>query len=89
MNLVQKIIKDHLKVGEMIPGREIGIAIDQTLVHDATGQMAMLQFEALGFPRVKTKRSMIYTDHNILHVGYENAADHDFLDYSAKKLELL
>ncbi len=88
MNLVQKIIKDHLKVGEMIPGREIGIAIDQTLVHDATGQMAMLQFEALGFPRVKTKRSMIYTDHNILQVGYENADDHAFLASSAKKFGL-
>ncbi|UQZ87969.1 aconitate hydratase [Deltaproteobacteria bacterium Smac51] len=85
MNLVQKIIKNHLKVGEMVTGREIGLTIDQTLVHDATGQMAMLQFEALGFPRVKTKRSLIYTDHNILQIGYENADDHAFLASTAKK----
>ena len=88
MNLVQKIIKNHLRDGEMIPGREIGIAIDQTLVHDATGQMALLQFEALGFPRVTTKRSLIYTDHNILQVGYENADDHAFLASGAKKFGL-
>ena len=72
----------------MVPGQEIGIAIDQTLVHDATGQMALLQFEALGFPRVATKRSLIYTDHNILQVGYENADDHAFLASAARKFGL-
>ncbi len=85
LNLVQKIIKSHLKDGEMVVGQEIGVAIDQTLVHDATGQMALLQFEALGFPRIVTKRSLIYTDHNILQVGYENADDHAFLSSGAKK----
>ncbi|MDR0882789.1 MAG: aconitate hydratase [Candidatus Adiutrix sp.] len=88
MNLVQKIIKSRLVDGEMIPGQEIGISIDQTLVHDATGQMALLQFEALGFPRVAARRSLIYTDHNILQVGYENADDHAFLASAAKKFGL-
>ena len=88
MNLTQKIIKEHLRDGEMVQGQEIGLAIDQTLVHDATGQMALLQFEALGFPRVKTKRSLIYTDHNILQVGFENADDHAFLASGAKKFGL-
>ena len=87
-NIVQKIIKSHLKDGEMIQGEEIGIAIEQTLVHDATGQMALLQFEALGFPRVTTKRSLIYTDHNILQVGFENADDHAFLASGARKFGL-
>ncbi|MDR2826527.1 MAG: aconitate hydratase [Candidatus Adiutrix intracellularis] len=88
MNLVQKIITAHLKAGEMTPGREIGLAIDQTLVHDATGQMALLQFEALGFSRIKTIRSLIYTDHNILQVGFENADDHAFLASAARKFGL-
>ena len=88
MNLAQKIIKAHLKAGEMVPGREIGLAVDQTLVHDATGQMALLQFEALGFPRVRTRRSLIYTDHNILQVGFENADDHAFLASAALKFGL-
>ncbi|MDR2935536.1 MAG: aconitate hydratase [Candidatus Adiutrix sp.] len=88
MNLAQKIIKAHLVAGEMLPGREIGLAVDQTLVHDATGQMALLQFEALGFPRVKTRRSLIYTDHNTLQAGFENADDHAFLASAALKFGL-
>jgi aconitate hydratase len=78
----------HLKEGRLEVGTEIGLSIDQTLVHDATGQMAMLQFEALGFPRVKTKRSLIYSDHNILQVGFENADDHAFLSSAAKRFGL-
>ena len=88
MNFAEKIISSHLVDGQMIPGREIGLRIDQTLVHDATGQMAMLQFEALEFPRVTAKRSLIYTDHNILQVGYENADDHAFLASAAQKFGL-
>ncbi|MDR2725604.1 MAG: aconitate hydratase [Candidatus Adiutrix sp.] len=88
MNLAQKIIKAHLRAGEMVPGREIGLAVDQTLVHDATGQMALLQFEALGFPRVRIRRCLVYTDHNILQVGFENADDHAFLASAARKFGL-
>ncbi|MDR1045209.1 MAG: aconitate hydratase [Candidatus Adiutrix sp.] len=88
MNIAEKIIKAHLVDGRMTPGLEIGLRIDQTLVHDATGQMAMLQFEALGFPRVAAKRSLIYTDHNILQVGFENADDHAFLASAARKFGL-
>jgi aconitate hydratase len=87
-NLTRKIIAAHLTEGKMTVGAEIGLTIDQTLVHDATGQMAMLQFEALGFPRVKTKRSLIYSDHNILQVGFENADDHAFLRTAAKRFGL-
>ena len=46
--LAQKIIKAHLVSGEMVPGTEIGLKIDQTLTQDATGTMAYLQFEAMG-----------------------------------------
>ncbi|MDR1395258.1 MAG: aconitate hydratase [Deltaproteobacteria bacterium] len=88
LNLTQKIIHKHLAEGRMIPGTEIGLTIDQTLVHDATGQMALLQFEALGFPRTKARRSLVYTDHNILQTGYENADDHAFLASAAKKFGL-
>jgi len=83
--LTEKIIKEHLVCGEMVPGEEIGIRIDQTLVQDATGTMAYLQFEALGIPRVKTKRSMTYVDHNTLQNGFENADDHRYLQTFSKK----
>lgn len=83
--LTEKIIREHLVYGEMILGEEIGIKIDQTLVQDATGTMAYLQFEALGIPRIKTKRSMTYVDHNTLQNGFENADDHRYLQTFSKK----
>ena len=58
LTLAQKLIKSHLVEGEMIPGQEIGLKIDQTLTQDATGTMAYLEFEAMGVDRVKTERSV-------------------------------
>jgi aconitate hydratase len=85
MNLAQKIIKEHLVSGEMTPGGEIAVRIDQTLTQDATGTMAYLQFEAMGIPRVRTELSVSYVDHNTLQVGFENADDHRFLQSTAAK----
>ncbi|NLM53227.1 MAG: aconitate hydratase [Firmicutes bacterium] len=84
-NLTRKIIAEHLVSGEMIPGSEIAIRIDQTLTQDATGTMAYLQFEAMGVPRVKTELSVSYVDHNTLQTGFENADDHRFLQTVAAK----
>lgn len=85
MNVAQKIISSHLVSGEMTPGNEIALRIDQTLTQDATGTMAYLQFEAMGVPRVKTKLSVSYVDHNTLQTGFENADDHRFLQTIAAK----
>ena len=85
MNLAQKIIKDHIVSGEMITGSEISIRIDQTLTQDSTGTMAYLQFEAIGIPRVKTKKSVAYVDHNTLQAGFENADDHKYIQTVASK----
>lgn len=83
--LAQKIIRRHMVSGEMAPGAEIGLKIDQTLTQDATGTMAYLEFEAMGVPRVKTERSVAYIDHNTLQTGFENADDHRFIQSVAKK----
>ncbi|MBQ7689273.1 MAG: aconitate hydratase [Clostridia bacterium] len=83
--LAQKIIKNHLVSGEMVPGTEIGLKIDQTLTQDATGTMAYLQFEAMGIERVKTELSVAYIDHNTLQNGFENADDHRFIQSVAQK----
>ena len=84
-NLTRKIIRAHLVSGEMEPGAEIAIRIDQTLTQDATGTMAYLQFEAMGIPQVKTELSVSYVDHNTLQTGFENADDHRFLQTVAAK----
>jgi aconitate hydratase len=83
--LAVKIIEDHLVAGRAVAGEEIAIRIDQTLTQDATGTMAYLQFEAMGIPRVKTKLSVSYVDHNTLQTGFENADDHQFLQSVASK----
>lgn len=84
-NLVQKIFDSHLVSGKLEGGEEIAISIDQTLTQDATGTMAYLQFEAMGMPKVKTKLSVSYVDHNMLQTGFENFDDHLFLQSIAKK----
>jgi aconitate hydratase len=88
-NIVEKILREHLKVGEYKPGQEIGIRIDQTLTQDATGTMAYLQFEAIGLPRVKTDLSVSYVDHNTVQIGFENADDHRYLQTVAAKYGVL
>lgn len=85
----QKLIKSHLVSGEMIPGTEVGLRIDQTLTQDATGTMAYLEFEAMGVERVRTELSVAYIDHNTLQTGFENADDHRFIQSVAKKRGLL
>ncbi|MBI5886563.1 MAG: aconitate hydratase [Deltaproteobacteria bacterium] len=85
-NVAQKLIDSHLVSGEAVQGKEVNIRIDQTITQDATGTMAYLQFEAMGVPRVKTKLSVSYVDHNTLQYGgFENADDHRFLQTLASK----
>lgn len=85
LTLAQKIIKSHLKSGEMKEGCEISLKIDQTLTQDATGTMAYLEFESMGIERVRTERSVAYIDHNTLQCGFENADDHRYIQSVAKK----
>ncbi len=85
MNLTQKILAEHLVSGQLIPGQEIAIRIDQTLTQDSTGTMAYLQFEAMGVDQVRTRRSVAYIDHNTLQTGFENADDHQYIQTVARK----
>jgi len=78
-NLTHKILEEHLVEGDLIPGREIAVTIDHTLLQDATGTMAMLQFEALGIDAVKAELSVQYVDHNLLQTDNKNADDHAYL----------
>ncbi len=85
MNITHKIIKKHLVSGEMIPGQEVGLRIDQTLTQDATGTMAWLQYEAIGIGEVRTDLSVSYVDHNTLQMGFRNPDDHRYLRTVAAK----
>ncbi len=85
LNITEKIISKHLVNGEMKPGTEVGLRIDQTLTQDATGTMAYLQFEAMGIDKVQTELSVSYVDHNTLQMGFRNPDDHQYLRTVAAK----
>jgi aconitate hydratase len=83
-----KILAEHLVEGQLEPGEEIGIRIDQTLLQDATGTMACMEFEALGLERVRVELAMQYVDHNMLLFDHRNADDHLFLQTFAARYGL-
>ena len=85
MTIAQKIIAAHCLEGDMTPGSQVALRIDQTLTQDATGTMAYLELETMGIDRVKTELSVAYVDHNTLQSGFENADDHRYLQTVAAK----
>ena len=84
-HIAGQILSEHLLQGELIPGTEIGIRIDQTLTQDATGTLVYLEFMSLGVERIQTSCSVSYIDHNMLQTGFENADDHLFLQSAAAR----
>src|ERR671939_577708 len=84
-NLVTRILEDHMVEGSLDPGEEVGLRIDQTLLQDATGTMACLQFERMGVDRVQVPFAVQYVDHNIIQRDFKNPDDHRFLQAFAAK----
>jgi aconitate hydratase len=84
-SLARTILEEHLVRGELVPGTEIGLRVDQTLAQDATGTMAMMQFEGFGVDHVQVETAVVYVDHNILQIDFKNPDDHRFLQAMAAK----
>ncbi|MDQ4072045.1 MAG: aconitate hydratase, partial [Actinomycetota bacterium] len=84
-NLTRQILKEHLVEGELTPGSPIALRIDQTLLQDATGTMALMQFEQLGASRVAVDRAVQYVDHNVVQLDFKNPDDHRMLQALARK----
>lgn len=85
LNITQKLIQSHLLEGEMIPGKEIALKIDQTLTQDATGTLVMLELEAMGIEQIKVELGAQYVDHNLIQEDYKNADDHLFLKSACQR----
>ncbi|MBB2891864.1 aconitate hydratase [Flexivirga oryzae] len=88
LNVAQKLIRDHLLDGDLTPGAEIALRVDQALVQDATGTMVMLELEALDLDRVRTDVAVQYVDHNLLQEDERNPDDHAFLRSAAQRFGL-
>jgi len=84
-SLARTILEEHLERGDLTPGSEIALRVDQTLAQDATGTMAMMQFELFGEDRVRVETAVVYVDHNILQIDFKNPDDHRFLQAMAAK----
>jgi aconitate hydratase len=78
-NLTRRILAEHLVEGDLRPGEPIGVRVDQTLLQDATGTMAFMQFEQIGVPRVRVPRAVQYIDHNVVQLDFKNPDDHRML----------
>ena len=83
--LAEKVLAQHIVEGKMEPGEQISLRIDHTLTQDSTGTLAYLEFEAMGIPRVQTKLSLSFVDHNMLQNDFRNADDHQYLQDVAAK----
>lgn len=84
-SLTYKILENNLVSGELKPGSEITVKVNQTLTQDSTGTMVYLQLEAMDIKDIKTDLSVAYIDHNTLQAGFENADDHEFIKTAAAK----
>src|SRR5438552_16273956 len=84
-SLARTILEEHLERGELVPGHEIGLRVDQALAQDATGTMAMMQFELFDEERVRVDTAVVYVDHNMLQIDFKNPDDHRFLQSMAAK----
>src|SRR4051794_16541608 len=87
-SLSRKILEDHLVEGDLKPGEPIALKVDQTLLQDATGTMACMQFEQLDVERVQVDRAVQYVDHNVIQLDFKNPDDHRMLQAMARKFGL-
>src|SRR5262245_55763724 len=84
-SLTQKLIEAHLVAGKPTAGEEVGISIDQVLLTDTNGTMALLQFEAMGRTRMVPPRVVAYVDHNVYQVDSRNSDDHRYMQAAARR----
>src|SRR5881398_2599588 len=84
-SLSHQILEEHLVEGDLDPGEPIALRVDQTLLQDATGTMACMQYEQLDVPRVKVDRAVQYVDHNVIQLDFKNPDDHRMLQAMARK----
>ena len=70
-NVTFKILRSHLVEGNLKPGEKNLLRIDQALMQDATGTMALMQYETLGLKEIAIPFAIVYVDNNILKLDKE------------------
>jgi aconitate hydratase len=88
LNVAQKLIGPHLLEGDMRPGAEIALKVDQALLQDVLGTLVMLELEAMGLDRVKVEPAVQYVDHSLVQDTHMNADEHLFLRSACRRFGL-
>src|SRR5918911_3348071 len=84
-NVALKLIESHLVGGEVKPGEEVSIRVDQVLIHDASGPLIALELEAMGLDEIRPGLAVGYVDHLLLQGDPKNADDHLFLRSACRR----
>ena len=84
-SLTRKILESHLMEGNLNPGEEIFIKVDQTMTHDINAVMTYLAFEQVGLDRIGIKKAVSHLDHNLLYINTNTPDDHIYLQSAAKR----
>jgi aconitate hydratase len=85
LNVSQKLIASHLTSGEVRPGAEIALRMDQALLQDVLGTLVMLELETMGVERVRTEPAVQYIDHNLVENDHMNGDEHLFLRSACRR----
>lgn len=84
-NLTEKLIAGHLAGGRMETGEEIFLRVDSTLVHDMSGTLAYIGFEAMGIEKIQVPAAITFQDHNLVAMDHRSLDDHRFVGSAAKR----
>ena len=84
-NLTEKIISEHLVRGRMKVGTEIFLRVDSTLVHDMSGTLAYIGFEAMGIDKIQVPAAVTFQDHNLVAMDHRSLDDHRFVASAARR----
>ena len=84
-SVAHKLIEAHLLEGDLTPGTEIALRIDQTLTQDATGTLVMLELEAMGLDRVQNRAVGAVRRPQPDPADFHNPDDHLFLRSACRR----
>jgi aconitate hydratase len=84
--LSHQLIAAHRISGDMTPGSEIALTMQQALLQDILGTLVMLELDAMGLERVHTSPSVQYIDHTLIQQDNINADAHLFLKSACERL---
>lgn len=86
--IAEKILSTHL-VSESSDGKDIVLHVDSTLIHDMSGPLALIGFDAMGIDDIQVDLPVAFIDHNLVGMDFRSPDDHLFVTSAAKKYGMM